>query len=297
MGELIKMKKFISLFLALTLTLALAACGSKKDENATVGDSVDYKIVGIDPGAGLMTAANQAVKDYNLSDWKVVEGSSAAMTASLKKAYDKKEPIIVTGWTPHWMFAAYDLKYLEDPKGTFGADENIHTVTRKGLKEDLPEAYKVLDNFHWDTDAMGKVMMDITNGTNPDKAADKWVKDNADKVAEWTKGVNKVKGDKIKIGYVAWDSEIASTNVVAKVLTDLGYNVTLSQVEAGPLWTGVADGSLDAHVAAWLPTTHAEYAKKYEGKFEDLGTNLEGTKLGLVVPKYMDINSIEDLKK
>ncbi|MFT8321196.1 MAG: glycine betaine ABC transporter substrate-binding protein [Bacillus sp. (in: firmicutes)] len=292
------MKKFISLFLVLSLTLALAACGSKsKDENATVGDTVDYKIVGIDPGAGLMKAANQALTDYDLSDWKVVEGSSAAMTASLKKAYDKKEPIIVTGWTPHWMFAAYDLKYLEDPKGTFGKDENIHTVTRKGLKEDMPEANQVLDNFHWNTDEMGKVMMDINGGTDPEKAAAKWVKENADLVAEWTNGINKVKGDKIKIGYVAWDSEIASTNVIGKVLTDLGYKVTLSQVEAGPLWTGVADGSLDAHVAAWLPTTHADYAKKYEGKFEDLGTNLEGTKLGLVVPSYMDITSIEDLKK
>ncbi|MFL6556587.1 MAG: glycine betaine ABC transporter substrate-binding protein, partial [Bacillus sp. (in: firmicutes)] len=116
------------------------------------------------------------------------------------------------------------------------------------------------------------------------------------KVSKWTKGANKVSGDKITLGYVAWDSEIASTNVVGKVLTDLGYKVTLRQVEAGPMWTGVADGSLDAHVAGWLPSTHADYYKKYKGKFEDLGENLKGTKLGLVVPAYMDIDSIEDLK-
>ncbi|PKG23220.1 glycine betaine ABC transporter substrate-binding protein [Niallia nealsonii] len=293
------MKKWIISLLTLTLVFALSACGSadKKGERATVGDTVDYKIIGIDPGAGLMKATSQAMEDYNLSDWTVVEGSSAAMVATLKKAYDKKEPIIVTGWTPHWMFAKYDLKYLEDPKKSFGEDENIHTIVRNGLKEDLPEAYQVLDNFHWDTDAMGKVMMDITDGANPEDAAAKWVEENADTVKEWTNGVDKVKGDKIKIGYVAWDSEIASTNVVGKVLSDLGYDVTLSQLEAGPMWTGVADGSLDAHIAGWLPITHEDYAKKYEGKFEDLGNNLEGTKLGLVVPSYMDINSIEDLKK
>jgi glycine betaine/proline transport system substrate-binding protein len=63
---------------------------------------------------------------------------------------------------------------------------------------------------------------------------------------KWTKGVDKADGEKIKLGYVAWDSEIASTNVIAKVLEDLGYNVTLSQVEAGPMWTGIANGSVDA---------------------------------------------------
>lgn len=294
------MKKMTSLLGAITLTLGLAACGSNSadDPNATIGEKVDYEIIGIDPGAGIMKAASKAISDYDLKDWKLVEGSSAAMTATLKKAYDKKEPIIITGWTPHWMFTAYDLKYLEDPKGSFGADENIHSIARNGLKEDMPEAYQVLDNFHWTTDDMGVVMMDIYEGEDPGKAAEKWIKDNADKVSEWTKGVSKVDGDKIKIGYVAWDSEIASTNVIGKVLTDLGYNVTLSQVEAGPMWTGVADGSLDAHIAGWLPITHEDYANKYKGQFEDLGPNLEGTKLGLVVPSYMkDINSIEDLKE
>lgn len=139
-------------------------------------------------------------------------------------------------------------------------------------------------------------MNSIENGDNPEDAAAKWVKKNGDKVAQWTKGANKVSGDKITLGYFAWDSEIASTNVIGNVLTDMGYKVTLRQVEAGPMWTGVADGSLDASVAAWLPSTHADYYKKYKGKFQDLGENLAGTKLGLVVPAYMDINSIEDLK-
>ena len=62
------------------------------------------------------------------------------------------------------------------------------------------------------------------------------------------------------------------------------------------MWTGVANGSIDAHIAGWLPITHEDYANQYEGQFEDLGTNLEGTVLGLTVPAYMDIDSIEDLK-
>jgi glycine betaine/proline transport system substrate-binding protein len=293
-------KKWIVSLFAVLLTIGLAACGSDEkttgDENTSVGESIDYKIIGIDPGAGLMKATAEVIEGYELKDWTLVEGSSAAMTAALKKAYDKEEPIIVTGWTPHWMFASFDLKYLEDPKGIFGQDEDIHTITRTGLKDDLPEAYQVIDRFNWTPDDMNVVMNDIVGGADPEDAAASWVEENSNKVAVWTEGASNVSGDKISLGYVAWDSEIASTNVLGKVLTDLGYDVTLTQVEAGPMWTGIADGSLDASVAAWLPSTHADYYNKYEGDFEDLGANLKGTKLGLVVPTYMDIDSIEDLK-
>ena len=64
-----------------------------------------------------MGLANTAIEDYGLDHWTLVEGSSAAMVAELKKAYDAEKPIIVTGWSPHWMFSSFDLKYLDDPKG------------------------------------------------------------------------------------------------------------------------------------------------------------------------------------
>ncbi|EFS03667.1 glycine betaine-binding protein, partial [Listeria seeligeri FSL S4-171] len=59
----------------------------------------------------------------------------------------------------------------------------------------------------------------------------------------------------------------------------------------------VATDAADGMVAAWLPNTSGIYYKDYKGKFEDLGANLKGAKIGLAVPKYMtNINSIEDLK-
>lgn len=292
-------KKIVGIGAVAALSLSLAACGKDKtntNDKGSVGEKVDYKITGIDPGAGIMTASEKAIKEYKLDDWELVTGSSAAMTASLKKAFDKKEPIIITGWNPHWMFTKYDLKYLKDPKGVYGESEEIHTIARKGLKDDHPNAYKVLSQFKWSEDDMGKVMLDIQEGTKPEDAATNWVKNNKDKVAEWTNGAEKVNGEKIKLAYVAWDSEIASTNVMGKVLEDLGFKVTLTQVEAGPMWTSIADGSADASLAAWLPLTHKTYAEKFDGKFEDIGTSMTGVKIGLTVPKYMDIDSIEDLK-
>ncbi|WP_438298093.1 glycine betaine ABC transporter substrate-binding protein [Sporosarcina sp. FA15] len=295
-------KKVLGLGAVALLAVGLAACGSDKNEadgdsTKTVGESVDYKITGIDPGAGIMEATEKVLTEYDLTDWDLTTGSSAAMTASLKKAYDKEQPIIVTGWTPHWKFAKYDLKYLEDPKGVYGGEEQIRTIGRIGLAEDLPEAHQILSKFNWTEEDMGEIMVAIQEGEKEDAAAQKWVEANEEKVAVWTEGVEKVDGDKIKLAYVAWDSEIASHNVMKIVLEDMGYKVTLTQVEAGPLWTAVADGSADASLAAWMPLTHKTYADKFEGKFEELGVNMEGVKVGLVVPQYMDIDSIEDLKK
>jgi len=299
-------KKVLGLGAVALLAVGLAACGSNDDKDNTeaggdstksVGESVEYKITGIDPGAGIMEATEKVLTEYELTDWDLTTGSSAAMTASLKKAYDKEQPIIVTGWTPHWKFAKYDLKYLEDPKGVYGGEEQIRTIGRIGLEDDMPEAHKILSQFNWTEEDMGEIMVAIQEGEKEDVASQKWVDANEEKVAAWTEGVEKVDGDKIKLAYVAWDSEIASHNVMKIVLEEMGYKVTLTQVEAGPLWTAVADGSADASLAAWMPLTHKTYAEKFEGKFEELGVNMEGVKVGLVVPQYMDITSIEDLKE
>ncbi|MCU6711988.1 glycine betaine ABC transporter substrate-binding protein [Paenibacillus sp. J5C_2022] len=160
---------------------------SIEDLNDEVGKSLDYTITGIEPGAGLMMKTEKVIEDYGLSDWKLLDSSSAAMAQALEKAYEDEKPIIVTGWTPHWKFAKMDLKYLEDPKGIYGADEQIHTIVRNGLKEDDAEAYAFLDAFNWTPDDMATVMVDIVEGQSAEEAAKAWVEANADKVDAWLK--------------------------------------------------------------------------------------------------------------
>ena len=155
------------------------------EELNSVKDKFKGGITGIEPGAGIMKATETAIKDYGL-DLKLQSSSSAGMAAGLKKAADNKDWIVVTGWTPHWKFAKWDLKYLEDPKGVYGGEEHIATIVRKGLKEDKPEVYKVLDNFQWEPADMEKVMLEIQNGAKPEEAAAKWVKENTERVNKWT---------------------------------------------------------------------------------------------------------------
>ncbi|MGT2958354.1 glycine/betaine ABC transporter permease [Streptococcus bovimastitidis] len=160
-----------------------------KDVNSIedLSDQAKKKITGIEPGAGITTATQKTIKAYpNLSDWELVLSSTGAMTTSLDQAYKNKEEIIVTGWSPHWMFSKYDLKYLKDPKKTLGGEENIQTLARLGLKKDMPELYKIVDNFYWTTEDMESVMLDMNNGMKPEDAAKKWIKANKDKVKKWT---------------------------------------------------------------------------------------------------------------
>lgn len=150
-----------------------------------VADELDSTITAIEPGAGVVQAAEQSLIDYELDGWEVAPSSSGAMATALGDAIANEEPIVVTGWSPHWKFSAYDLKYLEDPEGTFGDEEIIATMVREGLEEDLPYAYKILDNFYWSQDDMNEIMLEIQNGVAPEDAAAAWVEANEDKVNKW----------------------------------------------------------------------------------------------------------------
>lgn len=295
-------KKLLGITAAITLTIGLAACGSNEAEGSTetgsVGESVDYKIIGIDPGAGIMDLAiNTVLPEYGLDKWEIVEGSGAAMTAELAKAINNEEPIIVTGWIPHWKFNEFDLKMLEDPKELFGGEGYINTVVRQGLEEDLPNAYKFLDQFHWEPEHMQDVMVKIHGGMSEQEAAEKWAAENTELVNSWIEGVEPGNGEEIKITYVAWADSIASASVVKYVAeSELNFEVNLVQVEAGPLWAAVAEGSADGMLTAALPVTHAAYYEEYKDDIVDLGTNFTGTQNAFVVPAYMEIDSIEDLQ-
>ncbi|QDP42069.1 glycine betaine ABC transporter substrate-binding protein [Radiobacillus deserti] len=270
--------------------------GEKKEASVNVGKEIDYTITGIEPGAGITQSTDNALNEYeNLAGWEQEKASTGAMLTELGDAIDNEEPIIVAGWTPHYMFAKWDLKYLEDPKNVYGDVEHIATIARKGLKEDMPEAYTILDRFKWEPADMEEVML-AAQDSSFEEAAQQWVEDNKDTVAKWIEGVEKVDGTSIELVLTPWDTERSSANVAKIVLEDQGYDVTLTPVDPSVMFQAIATGDGDASLAPWMPVTHGDFYKKFEGKFEDLGENLVGAKIGLVVPKYMDIDSIEDLK-
>ena len=149
--------------------------------------SFKQKIVGIDAGSGVMLKTDQAIKDYDLTGYKLQASSGAAMTAELGRAYAKQQSIAVTGWVPHWMFAKWKLKFLEDPKGVYGAAETVNSIGSKELATKAPEVAEFLKKFSWQSkDEIGEVMLAIQEGAKPEAAAKDWVAKHPDRVKEWT---------------------------------------------------------------------------------------------------------------
>ena len=121
------------------------------DNAAAFGD----RIVGIEPGAGLTKATQEAViPTYGLEGMEFITSSTPAMLAELSKAIDAGDDIVVTLWRPHWAYDAFPIGDLEDPEGTLGDAESIHTFTTTTFAEEFPEVNEWLTNFTMDSDTL-----------------------------------------------------------------------------------------------------------------------------------------------
>jgi len=154
---------------------------------AQYADKFHRMIVGIDPEAGIMKRTEEAIEAYGLDHYTLVKGSEKTMTKALGEAIGKQQWIVVTGWVPHWKFARWELKFLEDPKNIYGDKEHINTIVRKGLKEDMPEVYEFLDNFYWTPEDMGQLMIWIhdDDGMFPYEKALRYMRTHEDQVESW----------------------------------------------------------------------------------------------------------------
>lgn len=155
------------------------------EEFNDVREKFDNEIVGIESGAGIMEKTEEVIVEYDL-DVNLITSSGPMMVAALMGAIDNEEWIAVTGWSPHWKFERWDLKYLDDPKNIYAEDEYVSILAKKGLQEELPEVVNFLGNFKMDLDELENLMsqMQDTDETEYD-AARRWVEDNMDKVNDW----------------------------------------------------------------------------------------------------------------
>lgn len=145
------------------------------------------RIHGIDPGAGLMRLSKETIKMYGLDNYNLLASSGAAMTAALKRAVRRKNWIVVTSWRPHWMFGAFDLRFLEDPKGSLGGEESIHAVGRKGLTAAHPKVAAFISRMRIPLDELERLMY-AAEQTSYREAAASFIRTHAKQVDYWVTG-------------------------------------------------------------------------------------------------------------
>lgn len=156
---------------------------SIEDLNNFVGE-FKGTVTGIDAGAGVMRRTEEVIKKYDLN-YKLMPSSGPAMAVALTRAEKAKEPIVVTSWIPHWMFAKWKLRFLDDPKNIYGAAEHVDTVVNPSLLVKAADASAFLKKFSWNAEEVGAVMLAISEGSKPDVAARDWIAKNPERVAGW----------------------------------------------------------------------------------------------------------------
>jgi len=151
-------------------------------------DEFNGKIIGIESDSGMMTVMREKLMEaYGLEDFELIPGTEVSMTAELANAIKKRKWIVVLGWTPHWKFGRWKLKFLDDPKNIWGRAGKINTLVRKGLKDDMPDVYKFLDAFHWNPEDMEQLLLWNEMGGNPYDNAKRWIRSNPKRVEAWLK--------------------------------------------------------------------------------------------------------------
>ncbi|MER7776238.1 ABC transporter permease/substrate binding protein [Streptomyces sp. NPDC096191] len=270
-------------------------------------DQFGGKITGIESSAGEMALLKDKVsKEYGLDkEYKIVDSSTPAMLAELKRAMSKKEPIVVTLWSPHWAYNDLDLKKLKDPKGAWGKGDGVHTLSRKGFAGDDPTAAKWMKDFKLDEKQLTSLEAEINKagkGKQQD-AVRTWLKSNpglVDKLAPvaGAGGATPAEAKRaLDVAWFPWEEDVAVTYLWKNVLERRGYKMNLKQMDVGPVYTGLASGDLDLNFDAWLPHAQKNYWDKNKDNLTDLGTWYEPTSLEIAVPSYVkDVKSLADLK-
>ena len=180
----------------ITVGRQTASSGQRNDpyiKAESIGDLKQYadkfhrRIIGIDPAAGIMERTREAMREYGLYNYELIQGSEVSMTAELSNAIRKQKWIVVTGWEPHWMFGRWKLKFLDDPKNVFGGKEAIHTIVRTGLEEDMPDVYRFLDQFNWNAEELEQLMIWIKedDGMFPGEKAIRYMRFHKDQIESW----------------------------------------------------------------------------------------------------------------
>lgn len=141
-------------------------------------------------------------------DFEVVHaGTDAALFAELESAYQRKAPIVLWVYSPHWAPSKYEGEFVEFPAYTkecyndesWGSNKSekydcgkprgpIWKVAWSGVKDKWPGAHKIIKSFNIDNDEMGQMVADVDLDNKPlESVVGNWMDANESRWSEWVK--------------------------------------------------------------------------------------------------------------
>lgn len=163
-------------------------------ETLPMGRLVDYPADWGTPGADRLTG-------FGLPFKAVPAGSEGALITELRASTEKKTPLLITFWQPHWAMSAYDVKFVDLPVGndecftdaSWGTNPNathdcdfaptrIFKAGWSGMEEKWPAAYEILSNYTLDVADQQPLMgMIDVDGKSVEEAVAAWMSENEGK--------------------------------------------------------------------------------------------------------------------
>ena len=141
-------------------------------------------------------------------DFEVVHaGTDAALFAELESAYQRKAPILLWIYAPHWAPAKFEGEWVEFPKYTsecyndpsWGVNKDmaydcgkprgpIWKVSWRGMEGKWPGAFKAAKAFKIRNDEMSQMIVDVDlKGKKLEKVVDAWMMKNQHRWKAWIK--------------------------------------------------------------------------------------------------------------
>ena len=154
-----------------------------------------HPIIGIDAGAGVMQKAQTAINKYAQGK-ALLALSEEKMVEQLNDSIQRRKDIVVTGWEPHWIFARYNIRFLEDPDNIFGQKENIYIIATKNLEEEHPNAVRFFERMQLTKNQLNSLVYEIRISEDPVEGVKKWMEQNEFVVNQWMKNLTK---ERIKV--------------------------------------------------------------------------------------------------
>ncbi|MEX3952423.1 glycine betaine ABC transporter substrate-binding protein [Paraburkholderia sp. EG287B] len=150
-----------------------------------VKSKLDGTIQGIGPGSGLMQASQKSVQAYDLNGYNLQSSSEAGMLAAVSRAYQTKQWVVATVWSPHWLWQKWQMRYLKDPKGTLGGEEQVHAFASKQFATKFPRADVFFKHFKLTLADVEAIELEGNSTNDYATAAKKFVDAHPDKLKAW----------------------------------------------------------------------------------------------------------------
>ncbi|WP_156782405.1 glycine betaine ABC transporter substrate-binding protein [Geosporobacter ferrireducens] len=199
--------------------------------------------------------------------------------------------------------------YLKNTEEAFlDINNSMHTVG-----EDIKEILNRINELTSFSESISEEMENISAVCQESAASSEEIsasmQENADsigeiteKFSEFTKKIQVISKQLehykfIKIAHNEYTESYFRLEVLKEIIKrKYGIAVEGILVNNHEVWRSVAEGKADATIVPWMPNSDAYLEKQYGNRLENLGSNLKGCKMGMVVPSYVTIDSITEMK-